>query len=378
MSDEPADAPAHSSTAGGVPPSVELCVLLACFAGARGAAKVRRQVRSLVEEWRRRDPGRSGPQGHRHAAARTVHDPYRTRAGLLTPALTWGVFGLLAGGWSSAALWAVCGAVCGYVFAYYFEHQLTKTELRRIGGQLPPDSSALLTFSRGTDPQGQLSAIAVCQPTMASVAEISSDLKANLYIHPAVDPARMTQQGEPAAPVLSMILLRYAGERGARHALETAKAGASKAHDVPDIELLIETNQTGGRRVINPTTGSRALAIPDALTWGAFGLVWGAVVGFTAGDHGVLGPLKNGLITGVLWTLFGLGAGALYGLWAGRGVSARRLKGLDPLLPRDTSAVVAWADGDVTHQSIDRLAAAGTARLILQFQPVRDGAVLST
>ena len=38
-------------------------------------------------------------------------------------------------------------------------------------------------------------------------------------------------------------------------------------------------------------------------------------------------------------------AGALYGLWAGRAVSARRLKGVGPLLPPDSSVILAWADG---------------------------------
>ena len=75
-----------------------------------------------------------------------VHDPRRTLAGSLTPALTWGIFGLLAGGLESLAVWAVLGAICGGLYAYLFEHRLTKDELGRIGGSLPANSSALVAW----------------------------------------------------------------------------------------------------------------------------------------------------------------------------------------------------------------------------------------
>ena len=66
-------------------------------------------------------------------------------------------------------------------------------------------------------------------------------------------------------------------------------------------------------------------------------------MGFAGGDGGVLGPIENGLVIGILWGSSALVAGALYGLWAGRGVSARRLKGLGAFVPPDTSMAVAWA-----------------------------------
>ena len=60
-----------------------------------------------------------------------------------------------------------------------------------------------------------------------------------------------------------------------------------------------------------------------------------------AGNGGVLGSIESGVVTGLLWALFGLGAGALYGLWAGRGVSARRLKALGPFIPPGSSMLLA-------------------------------------
>ena len=76
------------------------------------------------------------------------------------------------------------------------------------------------------------------------------------------------------------------------------------------------------------------------------------------------------------WALFGLVAGALYGLWAGRAVSARRLKAVHPLLAPDTSMIVAWAEGAVTPETLAGWSAPGSQQLILRFNPVANGAVL--
>jgi hypothetical protein len=41
--------------------------------------------------------------------------------------------------------------------------------------------------------------------------------------------------------------------------------------------------------------------------WGAFGLVWGVVVGF-AGGGGILDSIDSAPVTGILWAMFGLSA----------------------------------------------------------------------
>ena len=69
-------------------------------------------------------------------------------------------------------------------------------------------------------------------------------------------------------------------------------------------------------------------------------------------------------------------AGTLYGLWAGRGVSGRRLKGIGPLLAPNTSAVVAWADGSVIDDAIAQWAKGSSDLLSLRFVPVKGGAAL--
>jgi hypothetical protein len=370
--------PARPPEDGGA--GTELCVLLACFAGAKRAAQIRSQLDKLIAA--------GGDTvldqvvlkvDAKHKAL--VYDPRRTLAGSLTSALTWGIFGLLAGGLQGLGVWAVLGAVCGGLYAYYTEHLLTKNELKRIGGRLPGNSSAVVAFVQGTDPRRILSATASFEPATASAAAIGADLSARAYsgasnpLETSAAPAGAAPETAGQATKLGMLLVRFAGEHAARQAL--AKSGSAKHQDqkAPQVELVIETNEHGRRRVIDPTTGTAALAKSDTISWGLFGLAWGAIVGFT-GNAGVLSSIKSGLVTGILWALFGVVAGALYGLWAGRGVSARRLKGLGPFVPPGTSAVVAWAEGPLSQETIDQWAAPASQRLILRFNPVGHGAVL--
>jgi uncharacterized membrane protein len=380
MSSGPADAlPARAPQDGGA--GTELCVLLACFAGAKRAAEIRRQLDKRI--------GQSGDAildqvvlkvDAKHKAL--VYDPRRTLAGSLTPALTWGIFGLLAGGLQGLAVWAVLGAICGGLYAYYTEHLLTKDELKRIGGRLPANSSAIVAFVRGPDPRRVLSATAASQPATASVAAVTADLSAQAYSG-ASNPLETSAAPAGAAPTagadqaaeLSMLLVRFVGEHAARQALAKSGPARHQDHKALQVELVIEANEHGRRRVIDPTTGSTAFSKSDTISWGLFGLAWGAIVGF-AGDGGVLGSIESGLVTGLLWALFGLGAGALYGLWAGRGVSARRLKALGPFIPPGTSLVVAWAEGPPSQETIQRWAAPRSQRLLLRFNPVGHGAVL--
>jgi hypothetical protein len=81
-------------------------------------------------------------------------------------------------------------------------------------------------------------------------------------------------------------------------------------------------------------------------------------------------------VTGIGWAIFGLVARALYGLWAGRAVSARRLKSLGSFVAPGTSMLVAWADGPLRQDAIGTLTAPGSQQLILRFNPVDGGALL--
>ena len=91
------------------------------------------------------------------------------------------------------------GAICGGLYAYYFEHLLTKDELKRIGGRLPADSSAIVAFVRGADPRRILSSAASFQPATASVAAIAADLSAQVYSG-AAQPVETSAAPAGAAP----------------------------------------------------------------------------------------------------------------------------------------------------------------------------------
>ena len=84
----------------------QLGVLLACFSGIKAAGKARRGLDAQLKA-----------QGDalldtvvlrvnaKHKVS--VHDPRRVMQGTLTALLTWGLFGLVAGGLKSAAIWAI-------------------------------------------------------------------------------------------------------------------------------------------------------------------------------------------------------------------------------------------------------------------------------
>jgi uncharacterized membrane protein len=335
-----------------------LVVLLACFSGRRVAGQVRSEILQRLETDGRLVDDVLLEVDAKHRAR--VHDPRRVAAGTLTPALTWGLFGLVAGGdVRGLVIWAVLGAICGAIYAYTSEHILAKNELANIGNQLEPNSSAIIAFVEGSD-EHELVASAPELATVASAVAIEADLTA--HTDAAVAPS--------GAAAVSMTLLRYDGEHTARKA--TAAIPTSDAH----VELIVEVPSTGRARVVSPTAGVGAMSKSDVISWGGFGLVFGAIVGF-AGDGGLFGALEQGVATGVGCAVFGLAAGALYGLWAGRGTSSRRIKGLRPLLPPNTSTAVVWVSGAWTD-AIAKQVQAASQHVTLCFHATEHGAVLAT
>lgn len=352
----------------------ELAALLLCFNGKHAAAKARRSLERRL---------RSGGMhvydvtvlqvNEKHGAA--VHNPRRVVAGALTATLTWGIFGLVTGGLASLITSAALGAIWGGTIAYLAVHHPSKAQLARLGGQLPAPSSALLAFVRAHDPAKPLAAAAAEAPSTTSVALIAEDLVTRVFTGDAAEPVELPPASPSTHARLSMILTRYP---------DTATAGriASQIASTPetplDVELITQTDRSGRRHVVDPKLGSGAIARANLPGWAGLGLVCGVIAGITGGS-GPLGILESGLVTGVVWGLFGLGAGALYGLWAGRAISARRLKGIGPILAPGTSTLLAWTDtplADVPTQSLTPTPT--TQQLILSFKPGDRGAILET
>ena len=311
----------------------------------------------------------------------SVHDPRRVIAGTLTAALTWGLFGLVAGTnkLESTIIWAAIGAICGGLYAYATEHVLTKSELRRISRSLTSNSSALVMYAETADPAKVLAAAAPYTPTAASLAVIDADLAPRVFAGTSpVEVPHGQPDGVPTpsrAARMSMLLYRYPDPKTAEQVAKAVPKGKPGANGAPQIELVIETDRNGHRRVTDPTRGTAAWARSDVVSWGLFGVVFGAIAG-AVGGGGFHGAITDAAVTGIGWAIFGLVAGALYGLWAGRSISARRLKGIGPILAPGTSSVLAWADGPVGGEALGELDRPEAKRLVLSFNPVPGGAVI--
>ena len=132
VAQDPGDARAGTSGK----PDRTLGVLLECFSGTKSAGKARR---GLDAQLKAQGDALLDTVVLRVTAKHkvSVYDPRRVVQGTLTATLTWGLFGLVAGGLKSLAIWAVLGAICGGLWAYYTEHLLRKDELARIGARLP-------------------------------------------------------------------------------------------------------------------------------------------------------------------------------------------------------------------------------------------------
>jgi outer membrane lipoprotein SlyB len=376
-----AQGPGDARTGTGARGDNQLGVLLACFSVTKAAGKARR---SLDAQLKAQGDALLDTVVVRVSAKykASVYDPRRVVQGTLTATLTWGLFGLVAGGLKGLAIWAILGAVCGGLWAYYTEHLLRKDELTRVGARLPASSSALVTFAETRDPRSLLKASAAHAPATASVAVIGDDLGARVFAG-ATDPIEVSRSSGggvippgQAAPT-SMIVLRYPGTGTAKQVAAKAAPASKKAAAASpvQVELVIWADPGGRRHVADPSQGVQAWAKADLISWGLFGVVVGALAG-AFGGGGVHGFVSDAVVTGIGWAVFGLVAGALYGLWAGRAVSARRLKGLSGLLVPGTSMLVAWADGSVSADTIGTLTAPGSQRLILRFNTIEGGAVL--
>jgi hypothetical protein len=354
--------------------------LLTCFDGRKTAGKARHHLDSQL-----------GSRGDtlldtvvlqvnaKHKASE--HDPRQVVAGTVVPFVTWGLFGLLLGssGWVSGLVWAVIGGVCGAIFSYYDLTRLSKGQWVRIGEHLPAESSSLMLFAETSDARHLLQSTASVQPAAASLAAISPDLTARVFAGANMPVELPSGSDAPKlasnqAAVLQMIMLRYGRPETAKQ-MAARMAPTKKGVDAPiEVELVGDTDADGHRRVTDVKFGTWAWAKSDLVSWGLLGVA----VGFLAGliNGGLFGAVKGGIATGLIWAAFGLFAGTLYGLWAGRSITARRLKSIGTLLPPGTSMVVAWATRPIDSATLHAYTTDDSQQLVLRFNPVQGGAVL--
>jgi uncharacterized membrane protein len=365
-----------------VEPASALCVILLSFDGAKRAAQIRRPLGKQLEQQGGAMVDAAVIRVDGEGKVR-VYDPQRTVNGSLTAALTWGLFGLLSGGWIGLAIWAVIGAVCGGLFAYYREQPLSGRQLRRIGEGMRRDSSAVVVFMECRADEAVLSTAATYGQTTASLVAISGELAASV-VDGAGGSSAVSGVPAPGGPLpmadestlLNMLLVRLPGQHAVRQALAELAPAKTPDPSVPQVELVLESDSHGRLHVHSPNFGVRFSARSSLMSWGVLGLIFGAIAGFTGGG-GILGILGGGLVTGIVWGAFGILAGALYGLFVGRVLSARQRKMLDDLVPPNSSLAFVWADGDLTNQPTDRWATHGSQRLVVRFDSTPQGIVLA-
>ena len=140
------------------------------------------------------------------------------------------------------------------------------------------------------------------------------------------------------------------------------------------VEIMVERHPNGDLGVIDPKYGTWGWAKSDLVSWGVLGVAVGLLSGLISG--GLFGAVHSGIATGLIWAAFGLFAGALYGLWAGRAVTGRRLKSAARLLTPGTSLVVAWSEQPITGTVLAPYMTADSQHLVLHFNSTEGGVVL--
>ena len=297
----------------------KVCVLLACFAGAKRASKVRGQMGKAI----RADGGSILDEvvlvvGAARKAR--VYDPRRTLAGALTPALTWGLFGLLVGGLQGLGVWGVLGAICGGGYAYLTEHLLTKDELKQIGERLPADSSAIAVFVQGSDPERMLSSVSSLQADDGQHRrDRSGSLRRGLrrWSH-RVETSGAT--GDATSPgettVLRMCSCASRGSMVLDRRSELRAPPKRPDPREPQVEIVIQANEEGRRRVVDPSHGHGRHVEERRRQLGRLRSRLRRDRRLRR-RRGALGAVDSGLIVGISWAIFGLVAGALYGLVGG-------------------------------------------------------------
>jgi uncharacterized membrane protein len=278
----------------GEPSDEKLGVLLACFDGRKTAGK----ARGGLETELRSEEGEPLDTvvvevNEKHKAS--THDPGRVRRVALSAALVWGLCGVLAAnGLASIIIWAAVGVIGGVLFSYYSMRYLSKSELTRIGSRLPAQSSALVMWVGTKDTARLLEATATQKPSAASVAAVGLDLTTRVFAgatNPVEVPRGLADKvGDKG--VMSIVLLRYPDPETAKKMASQPPAGDKGAVPTLKTATVIRCDPDGRERVSDPSFGRRALAKADLLSWGGFGLVFGALAG-AIGGGGVLGFIES-------------------------------------------------------------------------------------
>lgn len=96
-----------------------------------------------------------------------------------------------------------------------------------------------------------------------------------------------------------MITVRYPDPATAEQVAQKL-AGEPQTASSPQVELVLTADADGRAHVSDPQHGARFMARSNVVSWGGFGLLFGAIAG-AAGGRGILAILGGGIVTGLAW-----------------------------------------------------------------------------
>ena len=212
-------------------------------------------ARPTDQRWQRRDPRRSGRERQPQRRGARPRTRARVVAGTVTPAVTWGLFGLLAsGGWSGLLIWAVVGAVCGGLYALLHRapghEERAQTARDALGARLvgargctsmAPMRRSCSTTSRRSIPDWRAwprSAV-ICRPRVASAALQPVERAAQHRRECSAEPrcpaehARCSDTREPTSERVERRRRRSKAERRRRRSTQPFRPSCSCARTSP-------------------------------------------------------------------------------------------------------------------------------------------------
>lgn len=209
-----------------------------------------------------------------------VHEMGKAARGAAIVIVTWGIFGLVAGGLSGLVIWAVIGAICGGIYCYYYIHTLSDTELKNIAKRLPPNSSVLLAFLKTSHAQQIIDSTSRYTPAASTLVTVGEGMETRVISGTSdktekLSPTSTPVQGGADGDLLSILVFRYRGHQTARQIEGQLRGEWKQAGDALQSEMMIEVDEQKRVHVYDPSPGVRAQAISSMISWGLFGLIVG-------------------------------------------------------------------------------------------------------
>jgi uncharacterized membrane protein len=167
-----------------------------------------------------------------------IHEPGRGVVGGTIGAVTGGLLGLLGGPVAVLAL-AVAGGIAGGVAGHFVGRQIPAEDLKKLGGALPPNSSAFLVLVEDTDSEKVIKDLDRYNAQIVTLTvgdELSGAIETTVAADIVAKPVAADTVAKPAGPVVVT---------GASQPATTPAAGTAPAAPPSTGEQLSKTGSAG-------------------------------------------------------------------------------------------------------------------------------------